>query len=198
MVQKTRPELPEDVRREMSAAVLEATRLARKARRIESRRSALATRLAHALKELTDRYDERIQRLRERREKILSRVRELWDKHLKGEKSHPLDCGLAVRMQRQVLEVVDARATLNALDRLKRLDLVGYVFDEKGMLPLYRSGAIERIIGTAVKVHTEERFVLRPDRKGGGNKESLGIFECACCELADDCFGSGMSSSGAS
>ena len=198
MAQKTRPELPDEIREEMSAAVLEAAKLARKARLIETRRSALATRLAHALKELSERYDERIQRLRERREEILSRVRELWDKHLKGEKSHPLDCGLAVRMRHQTLEVVDRRATLNALDRLKRLDLVRYVFDVKGMLPLYRSGAIDRIIGTAVKVHTEERFVLRPPGKADSDKESLRILECACCDHADDCFGSGKPSSEAS
>ena len=198
MAQKTRPELPDEIREEMSAAVLEAAKLARKARLIETRRSALATRLAHALKELSERYDERIQRLRERREEILSRVRELWDKHLKGEKSHPLDCGLAVRMRHQTLEVVDARATLNALHHLRREDLVRYVFDVKGMLPLYRSGGIERIIGTAVKVHTEERFVLRPPRKGGSDKESLRILECACCDHADDCPGSGKRTSEAS
>jgi len=198
MAQKTRPELPNDVREEMSAAVTEAARLARKARLIESRRSALATRLAHALKELTDSYDARIARLRERREEILSRVRELWDRHLKGEKSHPLDCGLAVRMQRHTLEVVDTRAVVDALDRLDRLDLLSEHVDEKGLLPFYKDGRLARLIGTAIRLHTEERFVLRADRKACDNKESLRILECACCDHADDCPGSGRPSSEAS
>lgn len=166
MPRTEKPVVAGDVERRLAELVEESSRLARKARRFESRKQALQGPLAQRIKEIEDTFAPRIERIAARREKVVREAVALWDTHFRGRKSVRLPSGVASRLEYVRLEVADKDAVIAALDRLDRLDLVDQVVDMKGLAQLYRKGELQpRLADGAVRVQRTERLILRPDRR---------------------------------
>ena len=82
-------------------------------------------------------------RLKKRRDAIAARFAEAWKSEFPEVRSAVFPSARVDRATRRTITLKDRRALLEVLEGLDRLDLVEQVIDERGLLALSRTGAID-------------------------------------------------------
>ena len=103
-----------------------------------------------------------------------------WDEHFPDVGRPVFPSATVTRVARRKVEVRDAEAVVDALDRLDRLDLAPRVIDEKGLADLVRKGKLAGLpegvleITDAVDIRVQERKE-EDDGEGLVGEEAEGV-----------------------
>ncbi len=162
---KDTEELDQLVRRDMA--------LARQIAPHEKVRDACLKACTHRAKEAEATFERDAgETLRERAEGR-ARILAIWKAGHDAETTLDLPSAKVSRRNYAELKVRDRNALYDALDRVDRLDLVGYAFDDRGVLALLRNGDLKGLPADAVQLIDRFNLQVR-SRKGGADAEGSG------------------------
>ena len=137
------PEISEERRDELDALLVEYMDLARRERELRSEANAKTAELRHTVSRMLRESEVVQRRLKKRRDAIAARFAEAWENEFPEVQSALFPSARVDSATRRTITLKDKRALLEVLEGLDRLDLVEQVIDERGLLALSRTGAID-------------------------------------------------------
>ena len=157
------PEIPEERRDELDALLVNYVDCARSERELRSEAHAKTAELRHAVSRIIGESEAEQRKLRKKRDVLAARFTEAWENEFSEVRSAVFPSARVDRATRRTITLKDKRALLEVLDGLDRLDLVEQVIDERGLLALSRTGAIDDlpedviIIGDVPEIRVRRR-----------------------------------------
>jgi len=141
--------------------------ITRKIKALESRVRAEIALLRQQIREKTAEHDREFDSLGARRQEIRDFILAYWQRYRKNTTTLEFPSAMVSRRDYRELVVYDPAAVLNALDRIGRLDLVKYVFQENEVARLYADGELKGLDTSALEVRDHFNLQVRPRRKHG-------------------------------
>ena len=157
------PEISEERRDELDALLVNYVDCARSERELRSEDHAKTAELRHAVSRIIRESEAEQRKLRKKRDVLAARFTEAWENEFPEVRSAVFPSARVHRATRRTITLKDKRALLEVLDGLDRLDLVEQVIDERGLLALSRTGAIDDlpenviIIGDVPEIRVRRR-----------------------------------------
>ena len=157
------PEISEERRDELDALLVNYVDCARSERELRSEAHAKTAELRHAVSRIIRESEAEQRKFRKKRDALAARFTEAWENEFPEVRSAVFPSARVDRATRRTITLKDERALLEVLDGLDRLDLVEQVIDERGLLALSRTGAIDDlpedviIIGDVPEIRVRRR-----------------------------------------
>ena len=108
--------------------------------------------VAQRMREEAEPFERELAPLQKKRDAVREQILEIWAKHHDRETSVDVPCAKVSRRNYRELAVHDTEALVDALDRTDRLDLVGYVFDDKAVARLIAKGKLSGLPEGAAEI----------------------------------------------
>lgn len=137
------PEIPEERRDELDAILVEHVDCARRERELRSEARAKTAELRFEAGRIFRAAEGEEKKLAKRRAALAARLTEAWANEFPDVKSALFPSARVDRATRRTIKVNDTRALLERLESLDRLDIVEQVIDERELVALSRTGALD-------------------------------------------------------
>jgi len=159
------PDVPEERRDELDAALVQYMDCARKARERRSEAHAKTAELRHTVSRMIRESEAEQRRLGKKRDALAARFTEAWEKEFPDVRSAVFPSARVARATSRTIRVHDKRALLARLESLARLDVVEQVIDEGELLRLSRTGAFDDLSEDVMVIRDVPQIRVRR-RKG--------------------------------
>ena len=159
------PSIPDELRDEIEAKLVDYVRLITRERELKAEAQTSTAEMRYRMHDIFGQTNRKVARLARRRARIVAEIIKTWDEHFPDLTTAEFPFARVSRAIARSIEVLDKRAVINALDRLKRLDLVEYVIDEKGLRKVVSSGALDRLQPEALKVTEKGELRVSPKKE---------------------------------
>lgn len=137
------PGVSEKRRDELDALAVEYMDLARRERALRSETNAKTAELRHTVSRMFRESEVKQKRLKKRRDAIAAKLTEAWKNEFPEVQSAVFPSARVYRATHRTITLKDKRALLKKLESLNRLDVAEPVVDERELLVLSRTGALD-------------------------------------------------------
>ncbi len=155
------PDIPEARRDELDALLVEYVDCARSERELRSEAHAKTAELRHTVSRTLRESETQQRKLGKKRDALAARFTEAWENEFPDVKSAVFPSARVDRATRRTIKLKDKRAFLERLESLDRLDIVEQVIDDRELLRLSRTGALDDLAEDVIVIRDVPEIRVR-------------------------------------
>ena len=160
------PDIPGDLCQRLDSLLVTYVACSKEARYLRSMAHARTAEMRLQVREVFREADEKAAKLERKREAVAREFSDAWDEHFPDVPCAVFPSATVARRTRRKVEVLHKGLVIERLEELDRLDLVDQVIDEKGLVRLSRTGALDDLPEDVLRVTDTPALQVNPRKEG--------------------------------